>query len=248
MIMSIFSRTELILGSAALERLGQAHVMVFGVGGVGSYASEALVRCGVGTVTLVDHDLVNETNINRQAHALHSTIGQLKIEAMASRLLDINPDAKIHKIAKFYSQGAADEFFSDPIDYVLDCIDTLACKIDLAIEVGKRGISIISCMGTGNKLDPSRFQVSDISKTRDCPMARNMRKELRRRGINHLKVVYSQEAPIAPLDTELHGAMLQELSQGASSRRAIPGSVSFVPAAAGLLMVAEAVKDMLNTT
>jgi len=244
--MSIFSRTELILGSAALERLDRAHVMVFGVGGVGSYASEALGRCGVGTVTLVDHDIVNETNINRQAHALHSTIGQLKIDAMASRLLDINPSAKIHKIAKFYSPGAADDFFSDSIDYVLDCIDTLACKIDLAIEVGKRGISIISCMGTGNKLDPSRFQVSDISKTRDCPLARNMRKELRKRGVNHLKVVYSQEAPIAPLDTELHGAMLQELSQEASSRRAIPGSVSFVPATAGLLMAAEAVKDMLN--
>jgi len=246
--MSIFLRTELILGRAAMERLGRAHVMVFGVGGVGSYASEALARCGVGTVTLVDHDFVSETNINRQAHALHSTIGQLKIDAMASRLLDINPSAKIHKVAKFYSQGAADEFFSGPIDYVLDCIDTLACKIDLAIESGKRGVPIISCMGTGNKLDPSRFQVSDISKTRDCPLARNMRKELRKRGVNHLKVVYSQELPIAPLDAELHCEMLQELSQEASSRRAIPGSVSFVPAAAGLLMAAEAVKDMLKAT
>ena len=248
LIMSIFSRTELILGRAAMERLARAHVIVFGVGGVGSYASEALARCGVGALTLVDHDVVSETNINRQAHALHSTIGQPKIDAMASRLLDINPAAEIRKIAKFYSPGLADEFFSGPVDYVLDCIDTLACKMDLAIEAGKRGVAIISCMGTGNKLDPSRFQVSDISKTRDCPLARNMRKELRKRGVNHLKVVYSQEAPVAPLDAEMHSAMLQELSPEASSRRAIPGSVSFVPAAAGLLMAAEAVKDMLAAT
>jgi tRNA A37 threonylcarbamoyladenosine dehydratase len=242
---AIFSRTELILGQVAMERLGQAHVMVFGVGGVGSYASEALVRCGVHAITLVDHDLVNETNINRQAHALHSTIGLPKIDAMASRLLDINPAAGIKKVPKFYSPGSAGDFFADRPGYVLDCIDTLACKIDLAIEASLRGIPMISCMGTGNKLDPSRFQVSDISKTRDCPLARNMRKELRKRGVRRLKVVYSQEAPMAPLDAKLHGAMLRELSQEASSRRAIPGSVSFVPAAAGLLMAAEAIKDIL---
>jgi tRNA A37 threonylcarbamoyladenosine dehydratase len=164
---------------------------------------------------------------------------------MASRLLDINPLAEIRKVPKFYSPGSAGDFFADRLDYALDCIDTLACKIDLAIEASQRGIPIISCMGTGNKLDPSKFQVSDISKTRDCPLARNMRKELRKRGVRRLKVIYSQEAPMVPLDSELHGAMLRELSQEASSRRAIPGSVSFVPAAAGLLMAAEAVKDIL---
>jgi len=245
LIMSIFSRTELILGWAAMERLARSHVMVFGIGGVGSYAAEALVRCGIGAITLVDHDLVNETNINRQAHALHSTVGRPKVDAMASRLLDINPAVEIHRVSKFYSPDAAKDFFSGRTDYVLDCIDTLACKISLVTEAIQRKIPMISCMGTGNKLDPSRFQVSDISKTRDCPLARNMRKELRKRGIRHLKVVFSQELPVAPLDAVLHGAMLQELSPEAASRRAIPGSVSFVPAAAGLLMAAEATKDIL---
>lgn len=235
-----------MLGSAAMERLNTARVIVFGVGGVGGYASEALVRAGVGHITLVDHDTVSATNINRQVHALHSTLGQLKVKAMASRLLDINPTATVTADSRFYSPGMASDFFSMPIDYILDCIDTVACKIDLAIEATARKISMISCMGTGNKIASSRFQVSDISKTRDCPLARNMRKELRKRGINHLKVVYSQEAPLPPADEELHKEMMVELMTEDSSRRAIPGSISFVPSVAGLLMAGEVIRDIVG--
>lgn len=242
--MNAFSRTELLLGGSAMERLGRAKVIAFGIGGVGGHASEALVRCGVGHVALVDHDTVNLTNLNRQVHSLNSTLGQLKVEAMASRLLDINPKVTVLREPRFYSPGMADEFLSEPFDYILDCIDTVACKIDLVQEARARNIPIISCMGTGNKIDPSMFLVTDISKTKDCPLARNMRKELRKRGINHLKVVYSPEAPRGPSEERLHSAMLCELSAESSSRRAIPGSISFVPSVAGMLMAAEAVRDI----
>jgi tRNA A37 threonylcarbamoyladenosine dehydratase len=243
--MNIFSRTELLIGKSAMERLGKAKIILFGIGGVGGYASEAFVRCGIGHIALVDHDCVNATNINRQVHALHSTLGQFKVDAMASRLLDINPGASILKIPQFYSSGMGQEIFSRHYDYILDCMDTVACKLALASEAHSLGIPIISCMGTGNKLDPSGFRIADISKTRDCPLARTMRKELRKRGIRHLKVVYSQEAPGAPSDEELHAAMLEELAAESSSRRAIPGSVSFVPSVAGLLMAGEAIRDIL---
>ena len=239
---SIFSRTELLLGSDAMERLGQGSVIVFGIGGVGGYAAEALARCGIGRITLVDHDVVNITNINRQVHAAHSTLGQLKVDAMAARLLDINPNAVIKKVPRFYSPGMEQELFSEHFDYILDCIDTVTCKLNLVTEAHSRGIPIISCMGTGNKLDSSRLCVSDISKTRDCPLARTMRKELRKRGIRRLKVVYSQEDPLEPFDKELHDAMLEELSAESASRRAIPGSISFVPSVAGFLMAGEVVK------
>ena len=242
---SIFSRTELLLGASAMERLGRAGVIVFGIGGVGGYASEALIRCGIGHITLVDNDFVNITNINRQVHATHSTLGRLKVDAMAARLLDINPDAVIKKIPRFYSPDMGQELFSEHFDYILDCIDTVTCKLNLAAEAHSRGVPIISCMGTGNKLNPSRFCVSDISKTRDCPLARTMRKELRKRSIRRLKVVYSQEDPLEPFDKELHDAMLRELSAESASRRAIPGSISFVPSVAGLLMAGEVVRDMV---
>jgi tRNA A37 threonylcarbamoyladenosine dehydratase len=244
--MDKFSRTELLLGKASMERLARANVIVFGLGGVGGHAAEALVRCGIGQITIVDHDLVNVTNLNRQIHALNTTLGHYKVDAMASRLLDINPHVNIKKDKRFYSPGLGPQFFSDQYDYILDCIDTLTCKIDLVIEARQQNIPIISCMGTGNKLDPSRLEISDISKTRDCPLARNMRKELNKRGIKRLKVVYSREDPIPPADTELHSAMLQELSSESSSRRAIPGSISFVPSVAGLLMAGEVVQDLLN--
>jgi len=243
----IFSRTELLLGTAAMERLSRASVIVFGIGGVGGYASEALIRCGIGQITLVDHDLVNVTNINRQIHAAHSTLGQLKVDAMARRLLDINPDAVVKKVSRFYSRGLGHEFFAERFDYILDCIDTVTCKLDIVSEAHDRGIPIISCMGTGNKLDPSKFCVSDISKTRDCPLARTMRKELRKRGIRHLKVVYSQECPISLSENELHAEMLREQPADSSSRRAVPGSISTVPPAAGLLMAGEVIKDVLAT-
>jgi len=238
--MHLFSRTELLLGASAMERLGQASVIVFGIGGVGGYASEALVRAGVGHLTLVDHDRVNITNINRQVHATHSTLGQLKVDAMADRLLDINPKVVIKKVPEFYLPRTGQELFAGRVDYILDCIDTVTCKLSIVAEAHSRGIPITSCMGTGNKLDPSRLCVSDISKTRDCPLARTMRKELRKMGIRRLKVVYSREIPLEPFDSELHDAMLQELSLENSSRRAIPGSISFVPSVAGLLMAGEA--------
>jgi len=244
--MHIFSRTELLLGSSAMERLRQANVIVFGVGGVGGYASEALARAGVGQVTLVDHDRVNITNINRQVHATHSTLGQLKVDAMADRLLDINPGVIIKKVPEFYSPGGSRELFSEKIDYILDCIDTVTCKLSIVAEAHTRNIPVISCMGTGNKLDPSRLCISDISRTRDCPLARAVRKELRKRDIRHLKVVYSQEDPLEPFDNALHDAMLEEISLENSSRRAIPGSISFVPSVAGLLMAGEVVTSLLG--
>ena len=241
-----FSRTELLLGSTAMERLSRANVIVFGIGGVGGYASEALVRCGIGHITLVDHDSVNITNINRQIHATHSTLGQLKVDAMAHRLLDINPEMVVKKVSRFYSRGMGQEIFPEHFDYILDCIDTVTCKLDIVAEAHSREIPIISCMGTGNKLEPSRFCVSDISRTRDCPLARTMRKELRKRGIRHLKVVYSQECPISLSENELHAEMLREQSADSPSRRAVPGSLSTVPPAAGLLMASEVIKDILD--
>jgi tRNA A37 threonylcarbamoyladenosine dehydratase len=241
----MFSRTELLLGAGGMEALSRTSIIVFGVGGVGGYAAEALVRCGIGRVALVDHDVVGITNLNRQIHAMHSTLGQLKVEAMASRLLDINPGAAIVKVPRFYSCGMGRELFSEGYDYALDCIDTVACKLALVEEAHACGVPIISCMGTGNKLDPQGFRVSDISRTQGCPLARTMRKELRKRGILRLKVVYSQEAPAAPAEEELRLEMLRELSAESSGRRAIPGSVSFVPAVAGLLMAGEAVRDVL---
>jgi tRNA A37 threonylcarbamoyladenosine dehydratase len=243
--MHMFSRTELLLGAGGMEALGRAGVIVFGIGGVGGYAAEALVRCGVGRVALVDHDTVGTTNLNRQIHATHSTLGQPKVEAMASRLLDINPSAAIVKVPRFYSRGMGRELFSEGFDCVLDCIDTVACKLTLVEEAHGCGIPIISCMGTGNKLDPQGFRISDISKTQGCPLARIMRKELRKRGVLHLKVVYSQEALAAPAEEGLCAEMLRELSAESSSRRAILGSVSFVPSVAGLLMAGEAIRDIL---
>ena len=239
--MHIFSRTELLLGQGALERLARARMIVFGIGGVGGYASEALVRCGLGNIALVDHDTVGLTNINRQVHATHSTLGLPKVDAMASRLLDINPDAVVETIQLFFAPGMASDFLTGHFDCVLDCMDTVACKLALVVEAHLRGFPTISCMGTGNKLDPTGFRVADIYETTNCPLARTMRKELRKRGIDRLRVVYSGEAPRAPLDASLHSKMLAELSPEASSRRAVPGSVPFVPAAAGLLMAAEAV-------
>jgi tRNA A37 threonylcarbamoyladenosine dehydratase len=229
-----------------MERLARSNVIVFGLGGVGGHAAEALIRCGIGNLTIVDHDFVNLTNLNRQIHALNTTLGQYKVDAMASRLLDINPLAEIKKDRRFYAVGLGPQFFSGHYDYILDCIDTLACKVDLVMEARRMGIPIISCMGSGNKLEPTRLEISDISKTRDCPLARNMRKELNKRGVKHLKVVYSREDPVPPADDELHAAMLQELSVEASSRRAIPGSISFVPSVAGLLMAGEVVQDLLS--
>ena len=193
-----FLRTEMLLGSPAMERLRQSHVAVFGIGGVGSWCAEALARAGIGQLTLVDHDQVGLTNLNRQAEALHSTLGLEKTAAMAQRIQDINPNCILHLIPEKYEAANRDQFFRLPYDYIVDAIDLVSCKLDLIETARSRSIPILSSMGTGNKLDPSQFRVADLSQTQGCPLARVLRKELRKQGILHHKVVFSPELPPPP--------------------------------------------------
>lgn len=233
-----FFRTEMLLGEGAIERLEKAHVAVFGLGGVGGYAVEALARGGIGQLTLVDNDTVSISNLNRQLLATHSTIGLMKTEAARRRVLDINPDCVVHTHNVFYTPETADQFDFRDYDYIVDAIDTVTGKLQLVERANQAGTPIISCMGTGNKLDASAFQVADISKTSMCPLARVMRKELGKRGIKHLKVVYSQEEAITPKGWEEEAAAL--------GKRQIPGSVPFVPGAAGLILAGEVLKDIVR--
>lgn len=233
-----FSRTELLLGREGMEHLARAHVAVFGLGGVGGYAAEALVRSGIGTLDLVDSDRVSLTNLNRQILATHGTLGQYKADAARERALDINPEAAISARRVFYGPDTAGEFDFSQYDYVVDAIDTVTGKLALIQQALEAGTPIISCMGAGNKLDPAAFRVADIYETSVCPLARVMRKELKRRGVKRLKVVYSQEPPIEP-----EGALYQESLAG-EVRRQVPGSLAFVPAAAGLILAGEVVKDL----
>ena len=233
-----FSRTEILLGREAVEKLKNARVAVFGVGGVGGYTVEALTRCGVGSLDLIDSDTVSISNINRQILATHSTVGMLKVEAAKARVLDINPDCTVRTHPIFYLPDTAAQFDFTAYDYIVDCIDTVTGKLQLVERAVAAGTPIICSMGTGNKLDPSAFMVSDISKTSMCPLARIMRKELKKRGISHLKVVYSQEEALTPdVDPE-------ELAR--TGKRQIPGSVAFVPGAAGLILAGEVVKDLIK--
>ena len=227
----------MLLGAAAMEKLAASHVAVFGIGGVGSFTVEALVRAGIGRLTLVDDDCICLTNINRQLHATTRTVGRVKVEVMRERVLDINPQATVTTLRKFYLPENAEEFFDEKYDYVVDAIDTVSAKIDLIVRSQAKGIPVISCMGAGNKLDPTRFEVTDIYKTSMCPLAKVMRYELRARGIQSLKVVYSREKPLEPLATE------EQVPVG-SSRRQIPGSISFVPSVAGLILAGEVIKDL----
>src|SRR5665647_397096 len=197
-----FSRTELLIGKEALRKLAASRVAVFGIGGVGSYAVEGLVRSGVGKLVLVDHDDICLTNINRQLHATHKTLGKPKVEVMRDRILEINPQAEVEIYQCFYMPEQAEELVRADYDYIIDAIDTVTAKIDLVVQAQKKGIPIISCMGAGNKLDPSRFEISDIYNTSVCPLAKVMRKELRKREIASLKVVYSKEEPITPIVSE----------------------------------------------
>ena len=231
-----FLRTAMLLGDEALARLQKAHVAVFGLGGVGSYAVEALARAGVGQLTLVDNDTVSLSNLNRQLLALHSTLGLPKVDAAKRRVLDINPGARVETEQVFYGPATADRFDFRSFDYIIDAIDTVSGKLLLVERARAAGTPIICCMGTGNKLDPSRFQVADLEKTSMCPLARVMRKELGKRGIKHLKVVYSQEDVISPTGWEAEAAAI--------GKRQIPGSVSFVPGAAGLMLAGEVIKDL----
>ena len=231
-----FLRTEMLLGSEAIRRLQKARVAVFGLGGVGGYAVEALARSGVGSLDLIDSDTVSVSNLNRQLLATHSTVGMLKVDAARNRVLDINPDCIVRTYPVFYTPDTAGQFDFTQYDYIVDAIDTVTGKLALverAVAVNK---PIICCMGTGNKLDASAFRVADISKTAMCPLARVMRKELSKRGIRHLKVVYSQEEALTPTGWEEEAAAL--------GKRQIPGSVAFVPGAAGLLLAGEVVRDL----
>lgn len=232
-----FSRTELLLGADGMEKLKRARVAVFGIGGVGGYAVEALARAGIGALDLIDNDVISLTNINRQIIALHSTVGLPKTDVMAARVKDINPECEVRTYQTFYGPDTAEKFDFAQYDYIIDAIDTVTGKLALAVNAQKANTSIISSMGTGNKLDPTAFTVTDIYKTSFCPLARIMRKELRKRGIERLKVVYSQEEALTP------EGVTEELPQG---RRSIPGSVSFVPSAAGLILAGEVIKDIVN--
>lgn len=231
-----FFRTQMLLGSDALARLQKARVAVFGLGGVGGYTVEALARSGIGQLDLIDNDTVSISNLNRQILATHSTVGMLKVEAAKRRVLDINPDCVVRSHAVFYTPETADLFDFAQYDHIVDAIDTVTGKLQLVERAHAAGTPIICCMGTGNKLDASAFEVTDISKTSMCPLARVMRRELGKRGIRHLKVVYSREEALTPVGWEEEAAAL--------GKRQIPGSVAFVPGTAGLILAGEVIKDI----
>lgn len=229
---NIFQRTEQLLGKDAMEKLKMARVAVFGVGGVGGYVAEALARSGVGAIDLIDHDTVSLTNINRQIIALHSTVGKYKTDVMRERILDINPDCSVRVHRCFYLPETEEDFDFCEYDYVADCVDTVTAKLGIAVRAADCGIPVISSMGAGNKLDPTRFEVADIYQTSVCPLARVMRRELKRRGIKELKVVYSKEEPVRPVNGEETGG------------RSVPGSVAFVPSVAGLILASEIIRSL----
>ena len=232
----------MLIGSAAMEKLAASHVMVFGIGGVGSFTVEALARAGVGNLTLVDDDCICLTNINRQLHATTQTIGRFKVEVMKERVLDINPQARVTVIQKFYLPENAEEFFAMNCDYIVDAIDTVTAKIDLIVRAQSKGIPVISSMGAANKMDPTQFEVADIFKTTVCPLAKVMRYELRARGVKALKVVYSKEKPLTPQA----GECPPEPVRPGAARRQIPGSISFVPSVAGLILAGEVIKELIG--
>ena len=231
-----FLRTAMLLGEDAVNRLQNARVAVFGIGGVGGYTVEALARSGIGQLDLIDSDTVSVSNINRQILATHSTVGMPKVEAAKARVLDINPECCVRTHQVFYTPETAHLFDFAEYDYIVDAIDTVTGKLALVQRAAEANTPIICCMGTGNKLDASAFQVADISKTSMCPLARSMRKELSKRGIKHLKVVYSKEEALTPTGWEEEAAAL--------GKRQIPGSVAFVPGAAGLILAGEVIKDL----
>ena len=234
--LNIFSRAELLLGEEALEKLRSARVALFGIGGVGSFAAEALARGGVGHITLVDGDTVSITNINRQLIALHSTVGKEKTAVMEERIADISPETEVETYPVVYGAENRDLLDFSTYDYVIDAIDTVTSKLILIEEAKKAGVPVISCMGTGNKFHPERFEVTDISKTSVCPLAKVMRKELKVRGIKNVKVVYSKEEPQKPAASTETG------------KRQIPGSLSFVPPVAGLLLAGEVIRHIAGIT
>ena len=246
-----FSRTELLLGKEAMEKLASSRVAVFGIGGVGSYTLEALVRSGVGTVDIIDDDKVCLTNINRQLFATRKTVGQHKVDVALERMTEINPNVKVNIHKTFYGPDTAGEFDFSSYDYVVDAIDTVTGKISLVLQAQACGTPIISSMGAGNKLDPTAFEVADIYETSICPLAKVMRKELSRRGVKNLKVVYSKEKPITPIDDmaiscRAHCICPPGTARKCTQRRQVPGSNAFVPPVVGLIIAGEVIKDLIK--
>lgn len=236
--MNQFARTELLIGPEGVERLHNARVAVFGVGGVGGFAAEALVRAGVGAVDLIDNDTVSLTNLNRQIIALHSTIGRDKVDVMAERLMDINPDVKIVRHKLFYLPETADAMDLSCYDYIVDAVDTVAAKLELIVRADRLGVPLICAMGAGNKLDPEKIVLTDIYKTDTCPLARVIRTQCKKRGIRHLRVAYSTEPALKPL--------LNAADTDAPGRRAVPGSMSFVPSVMGLMIAGDVVRSIIG--
>lgn len=248
-----FSRTQLLLGEEAMLKLKDATVAVFGIGGVGSYTVEALARSGIGTLVLFDDDKVCLTNINRQLIATRKTVGRQKADVMRDRILEINPNAVVVVNQCFYSAENADEFDLSQYTYIVDAIDTVSSKLELITRAEKAGTPVISCMGAGNKLDPTRFEVADIYSTSVCPLARVMRRELKARGVKQLKVVYSKEPAIVPIEDmsiscRAHCVCPPGTKRKCTIRRAIPGSISFVPSVAGLILAGEVIKDIAGVS
>lgn len=247
-----FARTRILLGEAAMERLAGARVAVFGIGGVGGYVCEALARSGVGALDLIDSDKVSLTNLNRQIIATHETVGRYKTEVMRERILSINPQAEVQVYNCFFLPENADQFPFAQYDYVVDAVDTVTAKIELVLKAKMENVPIISSMGAGNKLDAGAFRVADLYETKVCPLARVMRRELKKRNVGHLKVVYSEEEPIQPLEESGDGDSTDSFQSGTDEeireekRRAVPGSVAFVPSVAGLMIAGEVVKDLIS--
>ena len=231
-------RTEMLIGKEAIQKLEKAKVAVFGIGGVGSFVVEGLTRAGVGKLVLIDPDDISVTNLNRQIHATHRTIGESKVEVMRQRILDINPDANVEIYKGTEFEDGEENIINSSFSYIVDAVDTVTTKIKLIEKAKKENVSIISCMGTGNKLKPSKFEITDIYKTTVCPLSKVMRKELRKRNIQDLKVLYSKEEPIK-VDTNIEESNLDR-------KKSVPGSISFVPSVAGLMIAGEAIKDILN--
>ena len=234
---NMFSRTVLLLGKTNIDKLKKSTVIVFGIGGVGSYVVEALTRVGVGKIVIVDKDDISISNINRQLPATQQTIGLSKVKIMKERMLSINPEITVVAKQEFYLPGRADEFLNDDLDYIVDAVDNVTAKLDLICCAKEKNIPIISSMGTGNKLDPTRLEIADIKKTSVCPLAKVMRKELRKRNVDSVKVVYSKEEPVVPMTVD---------EEGNPIRSSVPGSISFVPSVAGLIIASEVVKDLLK--
>lgn len=245
-----FSRTELLIGEEGVKKLQNAKVAVFGIGGVGSFVVEGLVRAGIGNFILIDDDKICLTNLNRQLISTRKTVGKQKVEVAKERILEINPDAKVEIHQEFFMPDS-DEILDETVDYVVDAVDTVTAKIELVVRANKLNIPIISCMGTGNKLDPTKFEITDIYKTSVCPLAKVMRKELRNRGIKKLKVLYSKEEPIKPSETKNNSCKNGCICPPGTARKCtirnqVPGSISFVPSVAGLIIAGEVIKDIIK--